>query len=105
LLLQISGADLACCRFATRYLYSTLGPPLRNEMNTRQITDPGHLWANVALSTIWEVTLEVFSHNGMFLDLQKHMFHIGLKHIDICPDASVCARVCRCVLTLIVSGP
>ena len=82
-------ADPCCCRFATRFLYSTLGPPLRRSGNTRQITDPGHLWANVMKDCMWQLTLEVFDHHSLQIDFQKVLFDIELKHIDVQPEASV----------------
>ena len=85
-------------KFATRFLYPTLGPPLRREGNTRQITDIGHLWANVGQDSLWELTLQVFRHHNLMIPLQVQLFNLDLKHIDVYPSDKVIRFCNECCL-------
>ena len=80
------------CRKSTRFFYSTLGPPVRRSGNTRQITDIAHVWSNSGKDSLWQVTLEIFLHHGLALELQHKFFDMELKHIDLFPSASVHAE-------------
>jgi hypothetical protein len=47
------------------------------------------LWANSTTDGIYELLLQVALHHGVLIDLQKHFFHIGLKHIDLSPETEL----------------
>jgi len=54
-------------RWAMRWTFSVMGPSLRRAGNAVQLTDIGHLWANVALDANYKlllVSIDGHTHAG-----------------------------------------
>ena len=69
--------------FGTRFLWSTIGKPLRRNGNAVQLTDIGHLWANTFKDSMWTLLKEVLCHASVLKEMQMHFFEIELKHIEL----------------------